>query len=90
MRIIKVLLYCDLPSLWNSFAALYISLLQDSRFDVTVLAMPELYNGKFKNYDIIDFFDQNGIAYIKGYDVLKKNYIKLSFKEYDYIFPNRP
>ena len=82
MRIIKVLLYCDLPSLWNSFAALYISLLQDSRFDVTVLAMPELYNGKFKNYDIIDFFDQNGIAYIKGYDVLKKVTLKIP----DYVF----
>lgn len=87
---ISILLYCDCPSLWPSFKSLYSSLLMDSRFKVDILAVPELLNGSFKNYDIIDFFDQEKIAYIKGYDTARQEYIPIDLSQYDYIFPNRP
>ncbi len=87
---IKVLFYSDLPSLWNSFDPLYRELKSDEMFEVDVLALPELYDSKYKNYDICSYLESKDYKYIRGYNKDENKYIDFKYEDYDYLFPNRP
>ena len=88
---IRVMMYCNLPSIWNSFNSLYRLLKSDSRFQVDIVVFPEMERGgRLKNYDMIDFCNRRGFEYIEGYNKETGEYIDLTDKEYDYIFLNRP
>lgn len=88
---IKVMFYCDLPSIWNSFNSLYVLLKNDERFKVDLIVFPEMENGgRLKNYDMLEFCKLHELDYIEGYDKQSGEYVDFTNEEYDYIFLNRP
>ena len=87
-RHIEIAFLCDSAAFWTSFGDLYAILKDDSRFNVTLIAIPEIENQKVKNFDITKFFEENQLPYLLGY---KNNHSKkLGRYQYDYIFPSRP
>ncbi len=85
---IRVGFFCDSPAYWTSFQELYTLLKNDPRFQVVLIAVPELQNGKVVNYDIAGFFDNCGYSYEKIYQ--DGSYKKIKDLHLDYIFPSRP
>ncbi len=86
MKTINVAFLCDSPSFWTSFEELYFSLNGDKRFNVALVAVPEIQNGKIVNYNMVRFFESNGFSFINCKEFIHN----LRHFRYHYVFPSRP
>lgn len=86
---IDVVFYCDGGSIWNCMDAVYLRMKNDERFNVRILAAPEMFHNKIEHYEAIEFLDEKGYDYIKGYDEKTGRWLDINKLDADYIFYNR-
>ncbi|MDO4851331.1 MAG: CDP-glycerol glycerophosphotransferase family protein [Actinomycetota bacterium] len=84
---IKVGLLLDLPSLWTMFESLYDELKNDERFEVTIVAMPDVNKGKLVGNSASEMLTKAGVPH----EVLYQNgrLGNLSSYGFHYVFPSR-
>jgi len=85
---IRVGFLVDLPSCWTAFASVYEALSKDDRFEVVILAMPQVRDGKVTCYDSVGFFEAKGIPFIQMYD--GHRFKRVQSLGLHYLFPMRP
>ena len=88
MKPVRVVLICDYPAYWSTVKELYYLLVADSRFQVTILAIPDISNFKVDNYDILKYFSSNSIEYIKAKRTFR--YYRIGKLKAHYIITCRP
>jgi len=86
----RVVFYCDDGTLWNTFDNLYQQMKnQPERFDPIILAVPEMFGQKIEHYKALDFLNEKGYPYIKGYNEETEKWIAPQQLDADYVFYNR-
>lgn len=85
---IRVAFYCDYPSSWSAFDELYHILKEDKRFQVTILAAPEVQNRKITHNDMAKFLRKQSIPYLNLFH--NNHFISIKKLKPHYIFPCRP
>lgn len=84
---IKVGLLLDLPSLWTMFESLYDELKNDERFEVTIVAMPDVDKGKLVGNSSSEMLTKAGVPHEVLYQNGKLG--SLSSYGFHYVFPSR-
>lgn len=93
---VKVVFVCHEPAFWSMFRSVYELMKSDPQFETVIIAMPKPYTNpisekaNFRIKNIIDFFNDNSIEFIKGYDVETGNWLDPLELAADYIFFQTP
>jgi len=83
---ISVALLCDSPAFWTSFEELYDLLKEDADFDVTLVAIPGIQNGKIVHNNMTSYFEKENMPFMDFKQFSKA----LKRHKFHYVFPSRP
>jgi len=91
---IHTVFVCHSPSLWGALESVYQTILADSDFIVSIIAVPYMHStfsdNEFHEGGMIEFLEKKKIVFIPGYNVKNKSWLDLQKLSPDYIFFQTP